>query len=141
MMRAAALSIFLMLALAEVGCAGKPRPVANTAGEPKTDSSPALKPKEGLTFRPQTAIDGSNTDPHFSGTDYKASDGETLEHQWYSFKQRETADKFFSDEVARARAVLEEATQDDGPNGSSKRRAVIESVTKDGRAWAAVVEQ
>lgn len=146
MVRAAAPVVLLLLALAGGGCAGRSRSAAETAGgqrqneSPEPGAAPTLKPKEGLSFRPRSFYDGVNAEPTVSGTVFEASDGERVESRWHSFKRRENAAKFYADELARARAVLEKSAADGETGVAAKERAVLEVVTPDGRAWAEVIE-
>lgn len=144
--RAAAPGVLLVLALAGGGCAGRSRSAAETAGGQRQNESPepgasrALRPKEGLSFRPRSFYDGVNAEPTVSGTVFEASDGERVESRWHSFRRQENAAKFYADELARARAVLERGTAGGERGAAAKERAVLEVVTPDGRVWAEVIE-
>lgn len=98
--------------------------------------SAGLKPKEGLTFCPRSAVDGSKVDPIFDETGYEASDGEKLASDIYHFRRRDGAADFYSKQLASARAVLEADTP---PDDADRRRAVVELETKDGTSKAAVL--
>ncbi len=139
-LRVAAVSVLLTFAVTEIGCVSKPQPLAETPSREKSDVSPTLRAKEGLTFRLKSATDGANTDPRFDATEYAASDGETVASEWHSFKHREDAVKFYSDALARARTVLERSTQVNDLGNTDTQRAVIEFVTNNGRSLTAVVE-
>jgi hypothetical protein len=140
MMRFAVPCALLAFTLTGSGCASSPRPAAEKPGQQNPDVSPTLKAREGLSFNYHGAVDGSNTDPRFDATEYEASDGERVTSEWYSFKHREGAAKYYSGLLARARTVLDGGGQINDMSSTAQQRAVIEFVTGDGRPLAAVVE-
>src|SRR5215208_6085136 len=143
MRRNAARTFVLIISLAAPGCVHAPRTSGDNddaAARQTANESPALKPKEGLTFRPRSFTDGANVDPVYDDTGYESSDGETVTWKHYRFRRPESAAEFYSKELARARAVLATGTRGDTPGNNDWRRAVVEFEAGDGRSVAAVLQ-
>src|ERR671929_244305 len=118
--RALAHAALLAFALTAAGCGRNPRPLNAPADQPRQDRAHMPELMRGLSFRYHGAGDGANTDGHTpstSWTEFDVSDGSEVRAYQHSFKRPEYAEKFYSDIVGRALAVLQESAQDNGPDG------------------------